>query len=311
MGVFGRRRGVHDIDGDELAATDPTVKDSILADHSLPDRDWTALPPDTHRWQFAAPSGQLAGLSSGPHEGEHVLLLPGVTGSKEDFVIMIPLLTAAGYRVHAVDLAGQYESNEAGPDSGIGYDDELFAADVLALLEWTGPAHVLGYSFAGTIAQMVLIRRPELFRSLALLSAPPLAGNSFRGIKFIGPLSRFASPNVAASLMLWGIRNNLNRVSPGRVRLARHRLVFTRRQSVVDVMQMMMHTPDLASAVWSLPLPKLVAAGKHDLWPAARHRIYAASIGATFVEYDTGHSPCETTPHQLCQDLLTLYLAAD
>ena len=34
-------------------------------------------------------------------------------------------------------------------------------------------------------------------------------------------------------------------------------------------------------------------------------------IGAELAIYDTGHSPCETTPHQLTRDLLALYAKVD
>ena len=64
---------------------------------------------------FAAPSGALARVALGPAAGRRVVLVPGATGSKEDFVLMMPLFAAAGYRVESFDLAGQYESVDAGP----------------------------------------------------------------------------------------------------------------------------------------------------------------------------------------------------
>jgi hypothetical protein len=50
-----------------------------------------------------------------------------------------------------------------------------------------------------------------------------------------------------------------------------------------------------------------VIIGEHDLWPVTRHAAFAERIGAELAVYDTGHSPCETTPHQLTRDLLALY----
>jgi len=69
--------------------------------------DWSAHPPGTERDWIAAPSGHLARISLGPSDGERVVLVPGVTGSKEDFILMMPLLAAAGYRVEAFDMAGR------------------------------------------------------------------------------------------------------------------------------------------------------------------------------------------------------------
>ena len=64
------------------------------------------------------------------------------------------------------------------PIPGRRYTHELFVGDLIALFEsGDGPAHVLGYSFAGTVAQIALSRRPELFASLTLLSCPPITAN--------------------------------------------------------------------------------------------------------------------------------------
>ena len=48
-----------------------------------------------------------------PDEGEPhgtALLVPGFTGSKEDFISVLPLLAADGWRVVTYDQRGQYES---------------------------------------------------------------------------------------------------------------------------------------------------------------------------------------------------------
>src|SRR5688572_24913272 len=48
------------------------------------------------------------------------------------------------------------------------YSTRLFAADVRALIQelGRGPAHVLGHSMGGRVAQWVAIDRPDLVRSL-------------------------------------------------------------------------------------------------------------------------------------------------
>ncbi|MDR5701061.1 alpha/beta fold hydrolase [Agromyces aerolatus] len=286
--------------------------EAAALDRAIPDFDWRALPDGAEQDLFEAPSGPLARISFGPEHGTRVVLVPGATGSKEDFVLMLPLLAAAGYRAEAFDLAGQYESYRAGPwrltPPRARYDADLFLGDLVAVLEsGRSPSHVLGYSFAGSLAQRALVDRPELFASLALLSSPPQPGQAFRGIKRIGPLSAFTNARQGAALMLWGIRNNLNRVPPGRLAFVRDRFRLTRRDSVDDIIAEMMRTPDLRDAVAASPVPKLVAAGAHDLWPTELHARSARELGARFAVYETGHSPCETAPHQLVRDLLELY----
>lgn len=54
-----------------------------------------------------------------------VLLVPGFTGSKEDFLDLLPLLHDCGWTVIALDNRGQYESPHA-PD----YSLDLWADDV-------------------------------------------------------------------------------------------------------------------------------------------------------------------------------------
>lgn len=289
------------------------------ADAALGDIDWSVLPAGSTRSMFAAPSGPLAFVSLGPDDGERVLLVPGVTGSKEDFTLMFPGLAAAGYRVESYDLAGQYESAGAGPrregkggGSSTHYDHELFVADMIAVLEsGRRPVHVLGYSFAGTIAQLALARRPDLFASISLLSCPPRPGQAFRTVKRIGWFSGIAGGRLGAALMVWGIRLNVIPARPTRLRFVKHRFAFTRRDSIADVIRLMKATPDLREVLAASPIPKFVAVGAHDLWPTGLHQEFAEAIGARIAVYSTGHSPCETTPNQLNRDLLTVFHDAE
>ncbi len=284
------------------------VDEAALRDADLPDIDWTRLPEGAVASTFAAPSGGLAMVSLGDPAHPRILLAPGVTGSKEDFSLMLPELAEAGYFVQSYDLAGQYESADAGPEPGAKYDYDLFVDDMIAILEsGSSPVHVLGYSFAATVAQLAYTRRPELFASLTLLSAPPQPGQGFRGVKRIGAFSGLANGRVGAALMIWGVRQNFTRVTPSRLRFVRHRFALTRVQAVRDIIELMMHAPDVRPQLAAASIPKLVAVGEHDLWPLALHRAFAEQIGAQISVYRTGHSPCETSPHQLNRDLFALY----
>jgi pimeloyl-ACP methyl ester carboxylesterase len=294
--------------------TNETATEAEL-DAALPDIDWSIPPEGSVLGYFEAPSGRLARVSMGEVGAPRVILVPGVTGSKEDFALMLPIIAAAGYHVLSYDMAGQYESADAGPahldPTARRYGHELFVGDLIAVLEsGEGPAHVLGYSFAGTVAQIALSLRPELFASLALLSCPPQPGQGFRGVKRIGKISHLTTGRVGAALMIWGLRRNVTHVPPGRLAFVKHRLGVTRRSSVADIIMLMKRAPDLRQTLHDWAGPKLVAVGEHDLWPTRLHAAFAEQIGATLAVYPTGHSPCETTPHQLSRDLLALYARA-
>ncbi len=280
-------------------------------DAALPDIDWSIAPVGTVFSRFRAPSGELAVASLGDPSDPRVVLVPGVTGSKEDFYLLAPILVSAGYHVQSFDLAGQYESAEAGPVAGGRYTYELLVADLLAFLRDGGPAHVLGYSFAGILAQLALVRQPELFRSLTLLTSPPEPGQAFRGVRFIGPLSWFVGGRIAGGLMIWGIVTNKNRVPPNRLDFVRSRFALTRRSSVDDIVGLMKRVPDVRAQVTASGVPVLVATGNHDLWPTYLHARNARVLGARLAVYRTGHSPCETAPHQLGRDMLALFRAAE
>jgi len=281
-------------------------------DAALPDRDWTVLPSGAVRSDFSAPSGPLAMVSLGDPSHPRIVLVPGVTGSKEDFTLMLPTLAEAGFYVQSYDLAGQYESFAAGPENLVppraDYDYDLFVDDLIAVLEaGSGPVHVLGYSFAGVVAQLGYLRRPELYASLALLSCPPEPGQAFRGVSRVGRISSLTSPRIAAALMVWGLHRNVTHVPPGRQAFVEHRFGLTRMSAVDAIFGLMMRSPDSRSVIAAADIPKLVAVGEHDLWPLELHATFAEQIGARIAVYRTGHSPCETTPHQFSRDLLELY----
>lgn len=307
--------------GSPASAEGPSAPDDDFArrmaeaqqrDAAIGPRDWSIWPAGAERATVDAPSGPLAHVAMGPAEGERVLLVPGMTGSKEDFVLMMPLLAASGCRVEAYDLAGQYESFRAGPERldppQSHYTLELFVADLIAMLErGRTPAHVLGYSFAGTVASAALARRPELFASLTLLSAPPFAGQALRGFKTLGPLSWAVPGRALGPVFIAALRHNVHRAPADRAAFVTARFALTCRGSVGDILTLMKRTPDLDEALRATGIPILVAAGARDVWPDAAHRAFAERIGARVLILPTGHSPCETAPHQLVVAMQELF----
>lgn len=287
------------------------LREARLLDERLGEIDWSVLPVDAVRDVVTVPSGGLARMTMGPLDGERIVLVPGMSGSKEDFTLMAPLLAAAGYRVEAFDMAGQYESHAAGPENleppQRRYTLDLFVDDLVAVLQ-TGrtPAHVLGYSFAGTVAGVAAVRHPELFRTLTLLSAPPLSGQALRGFKRIGPLSHVVPGRALGRPFVAALRRNIHGAPRDRAAFVTARFALTRTSSVADIMALMKRTPDLAPALRATGIPILVAVGEGDVFPAAAHRAFAQRLGASLLVLPTGHSPCETAPHQLTTAMLAL-----
>ena len=90
-------------------------------------------------------------------------------------------------------------------------------------------------------------------------------------------------------------------------RFVHDRLMVTHHASVRDIVRMMKRAPDVRDAVHEIDIPKLIAVGEHDLWPLRLHLAFAHRIGAHVAVYVSGHSPCETSPHQLSRDMLELF----
>jgi pimeloyl-ACP methyl ester carboxylesterase len=139
------------------------------------------------RTDIETPRGAFAALRAEPTQGagerQPALLVPGYTGSKEDFLAVLESLAAAGRTVVAIDLRGQYETAPA--DVGAGYALSQLAADLVAVAatlsgetqqEVDGAAdrvHLVGHSFGGIIAREAAIAAPDAFLSLTLLGSGP------------------------------------------------------------------------------------------------------------------------------------------
>ena len=134
------------------------------------------LPAGVRATRLPTPRGELAALSAEPARttGAPVLLVPGYTGSKEDFIAVLAPIAAAGHRVMALDQRGQFES--PGDDDPSSYDVKVLADDVLAVLAGLGaPAHLVGHSFGGLVARAAALADPAALRSLTLMSSGPAA----------------------------------------------------------------------------------------------------------------------------------------
>jgi len=133
-------------------------------------------PPGVRAHRLATERGEFAVLEAGAATTRAkgtAVLLPGFTGSKEDFILLQPLLAAAGYRTVAVDGRGQYESPGPRGDEAPYAQGEL-ARDVIAQAHAVGaPVHLLGHSLGGQIARAAVLLDALPFASLTLMSSGP------------------------------------------------------------------------------------------------------------------------------------------
>jgi len=125
------------------------------------------------------PRGLFAALQSHPASGvcerRPAILVPGYTGSKEDFIPVLQSLASAGRSVTAIDMRGQYQS--AGAACQDGYAPDQLAADIAALASVIAPdgdeIHLLGHSLGGLIARHAVLAGTPRTASLTLLGSGP------------------------------------------------------------------------------------------------------------------------------------------
>jgi pimeloyl-ACP methyl ester carboxylesterase len=139
--------------------------------------------------------GTFAVLEAQPCRGvsyrRPALLVPGFTGSKEDFLAILEPLAAAGRHVYAIDQRGQFQSPHAADRAG--YEAVQLAADVLAIADaitsGADSVHIVGHSMGGLIAREAVLMRPASVLSLTLLGSGPGAIGGERAATLIELLS--------------------------------------------------------------------------------------------------------------------------
>jgi pimeloyl-ACP methyl ester carboxylesterase len=155
--------------------------------------------------------------------GPPVLLLHGLGSSRNDWLMQL-LALVPRCRIVAVDLRGHGLSPKpSGP-----YRMEMLAADVAQLLARIDarPAHIIGISLGGAVAQQVALDAPHLTRSLLLVNTAArfvssdwrqrlLGARRLAGV-YLGSMDRTAQA-VADRLFPWPEQAALRRETAQRI----------------------------------------------------------------------------------------------
>ena len=113
------------------------------------------LPDGVRRTTIRTARGAFAALEAVPGSGvcerDAALLVPGYTGSKEDFLAILDLLADDSRHVVAIDMRGQFETASA--EDPAGYAAAALGADILAIMHETGARHLVGHSYGGLVGR--------------------------------------------------------------------------------------------------------------------------------------------------------------
>ncbi|MER5433018.1 alpha/beta fold hydrolase [Streptomyces sp. NPDC002588] len=229
-----------------------------------------AYPLRTARGDFAVVDSPVA---AGVEQRGVALLLPGFTGSKEDFHQLHEPLAARGYRTVAVDGRGQNESEGPAEDESPYARVEL-ARDVLAQAAALGtPLHLVGHSLGGQIARAAVLVDHSPFVSFTLVSSGPaeISESQKQRVKLLhDALAVMTMPEVWGAILAMGPPEEVGGPARGfgdleqlRLRWLNHKpaqLLATGRQLCTE--------PNRVAELAAVPLPFHVLSGERDdTWP--------------------------------------------
>ena len=237
-----------------------------------------------------------------------VVIIPGFTGAKEDYVELVALLAEAGWNTWAYSQRGQGDSEAP---VGIGrYRLEDFGNDAVEVARLIGggqPVHLLGHSFGGLVARWAVIAAPTSFRTLTLLCSGPRGwGDRFPDIR----------PIIAAggSLGLWGWENPAlsglddQALTPSQA-LVKGRATRTSDDNVASIAEILRTAADATPELRETGVPVHVVHGEFDDgWPTEWQRQMADDLNADYSVIPGGsHSPQEESPEATATELLSFW----
>ncbi|KRV47090.1 hydrolase [Wenjunlia vitaminophila] len=266
----------------------------------------------------ATPSGRPRGTA---------LLVPGFTGSKEDFIAVLEPLADAGYRVVAMDQRGQYET--PGPRDPAAYGRAELARDVVAVtdaLDSPGPVHLLGHSFGGLVVRTAVLHHgPARWASLTLLSSGPAAIDETEAARvrlLVGALASFDLETI------WQAKRELEGpartdpggrpgetvpfaapTSPAVEEFLHRRWLATVPEHLAAVGEQLLTEPDRVAELAAVGMPTLVLSGGVDhAWPVPWMDEMARRLRARRVVIpEAGHSPNAEFPERTAAALAAFW----
>ena len=260
--------------------------------------------------------GPLAALiATADRAAGTVLLLPGYTGSKEDFAPILDPLAAGGLTAVTVDLPGQHESE--GPDEEAAYTPARLGEEGAALVERLradGPVMLLGHSFGGLVARGAVLAGAQIAGLVLLCSGPSAfrSGERYDALIAGEPLMREHGHEVAYYLAAAEGQAARKSPTPEMAEFLRLRFVSSRAASLLGMGAALRTEPDrvgeLAASLRESGTPVAVIAGENDdAWPVPDQRDMAARLGTELVIIPhAAHSPAVENPGALLAVLLPL-----
>ncbi|TDW19379.1 alpha/beta fold hydrolase [Kribbella kalugense] len=274
------------------------------------------LPHGVHPAILETDRGSFATLTAVPEIGTPlgtVLLVPGWTGSKEDFTPLVDHLCRYGWRTVAVDQRGQYET--AGPADKSAYSLAELGADVVAMSKALGGySQLVGHSFGGLVAREAVLIDPSVFSTITLLCSGPAAFTDEATLQSLQMLA-FGLENLPIE-QVWDLKLQHDREVPGYVAPPEDVAEFLRERftsnvpiSLAEITRRLTDAEDKTDQLAKSGVRTQVLHGEaDDGWPIPAQQAMAAALGVEAeVVPDAGHSPAIDQPAATARKLVDFF----
>jgi pimeloyl-ACP methyl ester carboxylesterase len=248
----------------------------------------------------------VTGVADGTDGTRDVLLVPGFTGSKEDYIAIVAPLAHRGWRVAAMDLPGQGGVPALGP-RGTSTPGAL-ARSVREVAGWLAPGrrvHLVSHSMGGIVAREFLVEHPESVASWTAICSGPAAvpGQAFD--KLIQLQTAIAALPMD---QVWALKEAADRAggwNPPSEEVAQfcaRRFIANDPAALADFADILMTAPDrtelAAAAMGAAGIGGAVITGElDDAWPLDQQEQMAARLGVPWLTVPgVGHNPATEDP---------------
>ncbi|MEV5733211.1 alpha/beta hydrolase [Streptomyces sp. NPDC052292] len=281
-------------------------------------RPATFVPPAGARaYRLRTTRGEFAVVDAPVADGVEprgvALLLPGFTGSKEDFNPLHVPLARRGYRTVAVDGRGQFESDGPEHDEDA-YAQQELARDVLAQAAalGTAPVHLLGHSLGGQVSRAAVLLDRSPFASLTLMASGPaqISASQQERVKLLrDALAVMTMAEVWDAMQAMEAPEETATGGPadglGNRADLRRRWLGNKPAQLIATGRQLCTEPDRVAELAVVGLPFHVLSGElDDTWPLPLLDGMARRLGARrTVVADAEHSPNTDQPHATARAL--------